>query len=272
MAGEKDVKTKTGVSKAMVRAQQNGAFYGDTTQFDTQEFQELILLARQLNELEQQLLLSAQGILYRRRLTGFSLVKIQSLIPEVEDWLGAIDNRERKTGRSSTDAPPVAKPAVGSDSAANVGEFFAEPGSAAEPPPAAEAVRDSQPIYYYGEHRFDDDERVFLSFAEADQRLESLAGIHIVSSEDAEAIRKAGYIERSAYTYDHSPEVVARYRSALERERAELPAPQKATTLDDFADSPATGEVAGGGASPAKKEKPGRKLKGVPAASGVEVH
>lgn len=270
MAGENDVKTKVGVMKAMARALQQEAFYKDTTQFDTRAFQEIFDLLRRLNEFEQQLLLSAEHILLRGTLAGMSVEKIQELIPEVEEWIKSIDSRERKLAKNPTAkaSPPAdleskKKPGP-EESADNAGKYFAgmEPGKAMDVQvPPSEAP---PPIYYYGEHRFSDGERVQLRFTDPAKHLSSLEGVHIMTDEEEAAAAKAGLIERGKFTYETEADVVDRYRLALEREREDLPPPEPAVDLEDGAHAAAGEEDGEEGAAedieqPTKPTRPARK-------------
>lgn len=279
MAGENDVKTKTGLMKAMSRALQNEAYYKDTNQFDTRAFQEIYELLRQLNELEQQLLLSAQHILFRGTLAGMTLERIQELIPEVREWLADIDTKERKlapTVKKGADTLPEAnRPAKPEPekSAANAGAFFAgmEPGKAMMVQVEEDGQRatgaDERPIFYYGEHRFPDGERVQLQFTSADKRLSTLHGVYTMTPEDEESVRKAGVIDRSKYVFYTDPDIVSRYRTSLEREREDYRA-DPAASLDELAagageasgdEDKATAKKAGGGGG--KKRAGGGKRK-----------
>lgn len=256
MAGEGDVKTKVGLAKMITRSLQDQAFLNDTTQFDTHEFQELVQMARKLNGLMQQLLLSAQYILLRGKMSGITVHRLQEMIPEVEAWLREISVKEYGVHAApdeddeEDDVPArprgVRKPTP-EESAQNAGSFFTEPGSPHagldvqvaddaqrldQPTEPAAPAEPPVPIYYYQDVTFEDGETVCFRFTEADHRLTSLVGVHIITEQDLGDFARAMRRDNGALSFETDPETVKVYRDALEETRDQLPPPDRAVTVD----------------------------------------
>jgi len=262
MAAEGDVKTKTGLMKSMARALQNRAFYDDTSQFDTKEFQEIVQLLRELNSMEQQLLLSGQHILMRGKMTGISLDQLQEYIPEIREWLSGISVKESTVRRAPKvakeadegDAPTKRAKPTPAESAANAGSFFtpapgtptasldvqvsddaqrlAPPAPPAIPPPAG-TTRD-QITHYYKMHTHVDGEQVAYRFRGADKRLSDLDGVHIITDEDLASWARTFKQDLGGLEYSSDSDVLRRYREALAEELGQAPPPEPAITVDSL--------------------------------------